>query len=283
MRSRLMVLAAAGVALAGSGTALAAVPTSGPVDRAGAIHGCWTRAASHGTHTFTVQDAGTSCPTGSVPISWNRTGPQGPAGPTGPTGPGGMPGAQGDVGPVGPSGAPGAQGPAGPAGSDGQAGVDGVAGPAGDVGPQGPAGETGPQGPAGETGPQGPAGPTGPTGPQGPAGARGDGAVTARMVLPAGGQRGFLTTEGAALIGTCLGNRPDVLVVGGGATAVWWNSLGAGTGDVSRPTSVTGAAASPSGETVQVDEGSAISTFTISQWSNSAGCHFVAQVVTTSG
>jgi len=57
---------------------------AGPVDSSGGIHGCWTTAAHNGTHTFTLQDAGTTCPKGTTAITWNQTGPQGAQGPTGP-------------------------------------------------------------------------------------------------------------------------------------------------------------------------------------------------------
>jgi hypothetical protein len=64
------------------------------------IHGC----TSNSTGELKVIAAGTSCPRGSSPLSWNATGPAGPAGPQGP---------QGVAGPQGPQGVQGVQGPAG--------------------------------------------------------------------------------------------------------------------------------------------------------------------------
>jgi hypothetical protein len=76
------------VLLAGTGVATAAVLAS-PQDSSGVIHGCYTNAAVKGSHALVLQDAGTSCPTGTTAISWNAQGPAGPAGPTGPAGPSG--------------------------------------------------------------------------------------------------------------------------------------------------------------------------------------------------
>ena len=90
------------VLTAGASAATAAVMSSGPVDSAGVIHGCWTNAELNGSHAFVLQDAGSSCPKGTTAISWNEQGPEGPAGPTG---------AAGSPGPTGPA------GPSGPAGS----------------------------------------------------------------------------------------------------------------------------------------------------------------------
>ena len=58
-RARILLAAASGLALAGGGTAVAAVTASAPVDSAGAVHGCWTTQALNGTHAFLMQDAGT--------------------------------------------------------------------------------------------------------------------------------------------------------------------------------------------------------------------------------
>ena len=71
----------------GSGVAAAAVISRGPVDNSGVSHGCWSNHAIKGSRVFVMQDAGTSCPGGTTPISWNAQGPQGPAGATGPAGP----------------------------------------------------------------------------------------------------------------------------------------------------------------------------------------------------
>src|SRR3954454_10552831 len=77
-RSRLVIGTAAGLLLAGGGTAVGAVLA--PVDSAGVVHGCWTNGAINGSHAFVMQDAGTPCPRGTTAIQWNQTGPQGPAG-----------------------------------------------------------------------------------------------------------------------------------------------------------------------------------------------------------
>ena len=140
---RILISAAAGLALVAAGTAVGAA-IAGPVDGQGVIHGCYTNKAVNGSHVFVLQDASTNCPAGTTAISWNQQGPAGPAGPAGP------------------------QGPAGATGPQGQAG------PAGAIGPAGPKGDTGATGPAGNTGPAGPTGAPGPPGSQGPAGANGN-------------------------------------------------------------------------------------------------------------
>jgi hypothetical protein len=81
-------LIAAGVATlalgAGTGIAAAAMTSHpSPVDSSGVIHGCWTDRDIHGSHVFTLQDAGTKCPSGTTAISWNQKGPAGPAGAAG--------------------------------------------------------------------------------------------------------------------------------------------------------------------------------------------------------
>jgi hypothetical protein len=78
-------LIAAGVATlalgAGTGIAAAAMTShSSPVDSSGVIHGCWTDRDIHGSHVFTLQDAGTKCPSGATTISWNQKGAAVPAG-----------------------------------------------------------------------------------------------------------------------------------------------------------------------------------------------------------
>jgi hypothetical protein len=47
---------------------------------AAVIHGCWSTTAVNGSHLLALQDAGTACPKGATPISWNMRGPAGPAG-----------------------------------------------------------------------------------------------------------------------------------------------------------------------------------------------------------
>ena len=85
---------------AGSSAATAAIMSSpSPVDSSGVIHGCWTNAELNGSHVFVLQDSGTNCPKGTMPISWNQTGPSGPAGPQGPPGATGATGAAGPAGP----------------------------------------------------------------------------------------------------------------------------------------------------------------------------------------
>src|SRR6476660_3769140 len=115
-RARILIAAAAGLALAGGGTALGAVVAPSPVDTTGVIHGCWTNRAVNGTHSVVLANAGATCPGGTTAITWNRTGPTGAPGLPGPRGATGAVGAGGPAGPVGPAGA---TGPAGPAGADG--------------------------------------------------------------------------------------------------------------------------------------------------------------------
>jgi hypothetical protein len=121
MRNRTALLAAgfAMALVAGGGTALAAVASSGPVSSGGVITGCFTNAEINGSHVLVLQDAGTNCPKGTTAVSWNE---QGPAGATGAVG---AAGAQGPAGPAGPAGAAGATGPPGPAGPAGSSDIDG--------------------------------------------------------------------------------------------------------------------------------------------------------------
>lgn len=182
-RVRILLAAAAGLALVGGGTAVAAVTAPSPMDSAGAVHGCWTTQALHGTHVFLLQDAGTTCPKGTTPISWNQTGPAGPSGPAGVAGPVGSAGASGPAGAVGPTGDTGPVGAVGPVGPVGPAGPTGAAGAAGEAGSPGAPGDKGEPGAsayeiwrdAGHSGTEADflaslKGATGDTGPQGPAG-----------------------------------------------------------------------------------------------------------------
>ena len=73
----------AALALVAGGTAAYAV-TSSPVDGSGAIHGCYTTAATNGSHKIVLQNVGTNCASGTTAIKWNQKGPQGPPGPPGP-------------------------------------------------------------------------------------------------------------------------------------------------------------------------------------------------------
>ena len=126
MRTRTVLLATgATIALTIGGTTAYAAIAGGPVDASGVVHGCYTNAAISGSHALVLQDAGSTCPKGTTPVSWNEQGPAGATGPAGPAGP---------------------------------TGATGATGPAGDTGPAGPAG---PMGPAGGVGPQGPQGPAG--------------------------------------------------------------------------------------------------------------------------
>src|SRR5215475_10845728 len=77
----------AALALVAGGTAAYAA-TTGPIGSSGVIHGCYTTAATHGSHKIVLQNVGTSCPTGTTAVKWNQKGPAGPTGPRGPAGPG---------------------------------------------------------------------------------------------------------------------------------------------------------------------------------------------------
>jgi hypothetical protein len=126
--TRTVIIAAAVTLALGAGTVVAAAAViSGPVDSSGVVHGCWTNAEINGSHIFVLQDAGTNCPKGTTPISWNQSGAPGPTGPAGPAG------APGPTGPAGPAGAPGPTGPSGPSGPAGPSGPSGPAGPGGTV------------------------------------------------------------------------------------------------------------------------------------------------------
>lgn len=159
MRNRTALLAAgfATALVAGGGTALGAVASSGPVSSSGVITGCFTNAEINGSHVFVLQDAGTGCPKGTTAVSWNE---QRPAGATGPAGPAGASVLTSDGSPgigsscttgdtdidyttgevytcpaaewvdsknsiAGPAGAAGATGPPGPAGPAGSSDIDG--------------------------------------------------------------------------------------------------------------------------------------------------------------
>ena len=114
-----------------SGVAVAAIPSAD-----GTINAC--RETRTGAIILIDKEAGKTCPSGWVALSWNQRGPTGPQGPAGPAGPVGPPG------PAGNDGAPGPQGPPGPAGPTGPAGPQGPPGPAQtletvyDVGPDSP-------------------------------------------------------------------------------------------------------------------------------------------------
>jgi hypothetical protein len=111
--SKLVIAAAAVLAVVAGGTAATAAVMAGPVDGAGIIHGCYYPVTAGGSHRVVLQDAGTKCPNGTTAISWNRLGLRGPQGATGPQGPQGSQGSQGIQGIQGPTGPRGLQGPPG--------------------------------------------------------------------------------------------------------------------------------------------------------------------------
>jgi Divergent InlB B-repeat domain/Collagen triple helix repeat (20 copies) len=120
----ILISAASGLALLAAGTAAGAA-IAGPIDSAGVIYGCYTTKAVSGSHALVLQDVGTTCPSGTTAIQWNKQGPAGPQGPQGP---------KGDPGPVGPQGATGPQGPQGPQGPPGPSSLDALDGTACNVG-----------------------------------------------------------------------------------------------------------------------------------------------------
>ena len=75
-RRAVLVAGAVSVLLVGGGAAGAAI-ASGPVS-SGVIHGCYTNAATNGSHKIVLQNVGTNCPSGTTAIKWNQKGPAGP-------------------------------------------------------------------------------------------------------------------------------------------------------------------------------------------------------------
>lgn len=69
-----MAATVVGILAGGAGIASAAGPRATPIS-AGVIHGCMSTKAVKGTHTLTLQDVGTRCPTGSTAISWAQRSP----------------------------------------------------------------------------------------------------------------------------------------------------------------------------------------------------------------
>jgi hypothetical protein len=98
-KRRYVIPVVAAAVLAAGGTAAYAAVAASPVS-SGMINGCYTNAAINGSHVFVLQNAGTSCPKGTTPISWNQQGPAGPAGPSGQAGPAGPSGPAGPPGPT---------------------------------------------------------------------------------------------------------------------------------------------------------------------------------------
>jgi hypothetical protein len=93
---RIAVLAV-GLVLVGT-AAWATIP-----DANGVIHGCYRTSGppnSRGALRVIDIEAGQTCGSGEVALSWNQTGPQGPAGATGPAGPQGATGAEGLAGAI---------------------------------------------------------------------------------------------------------------------------------------------------------------------------------------
>ena len=238
--NRRMGLLTAGLAVAlvvGGGTALAA--TAGPVSGTGVITGCYTTAAVNGSHALVLQNAGTSCPSGTSAISWNEQGPAGTSIVTSTSAPTGScttgttdilinntAANNGEV-------------------YDCTASAwadsgNSIRGPTGSTGPQGPAGSTGPQGPTGSTGPQGPAGATGLTGPTGPAGPTG--ATGAQG--PAGAS---VVTSAGTVSGSCTLGDTDIDLANGEVYScstlmgtVQWNDTFSSIEGPTGPTGLTG-------------------------------------------
>lgn len=58
------------VSAVAAGVATASIlPSSSRVDSSALIHGCWTNAEKHGSHTFVLLKAGASCPKGTTAVS----------------------------------------------------------------------------------------------------------------------------------------------------------------------------------------------------------------------
>jgi hypothetical protein len=108
--NKTVITAAAALALLAGGTAAGAAVAAGPVGGNGVIHGCYYPATSGGSHRVVLQNTGTSCPHGTIAISWSKTGPQGKQGLPGPQGLQGLPGQQGQQGQQGIQGVPGPPG-----------------------------------------------------------------------------------------------------------------------------------------------------------------------------
>jgi hypothetical protein len=107
-----------------AGVAYATIPGSDNV-----ISGCYSKQS--GDLRVIDTQAGKTCLSSELPISWNQRGPAGPPG---------LKGDKGDVGPPGPQGLPGEKGDPGPQGAQG------IQGDKGDPGPEGPTGPAGTNG-----------------------------------------------------------------------------------------------------------------------------------------
>jgi hypothetical protein len=89
----------ASMAVAIGAVAYASIP--GP---SGLINGCVSNQSVNNVHALVVVDSSTTCPSGTMALTWNQQGPIGPQGPVGPAGPQGSTGATGATGPQGPAG-----------------------------------------------------------------------------------------------------------------------------------------------------------------------------------
>ena len=70
------------IVLLSSGTTVLAATISSPVGPGGTIHGCYTTAATNGSHALVLQNTGTSCRADDMAIKWYKQGSPGPAGPS---------------------------------------------------------------------------------------------------------------------------------------------------------------------------------------------------------
>ena len=137
-RRRVLLACAGAILVVSVGVAYAAIPHSAT----GVINGCYDKKL--GVLRVIDAQAGKTCFSWELAISWNQkgetgaagpagvAGSMGPAGPTGPAGPQGLaglagqPGAKGDKGDTGAQGIPGIQGIPGEPGEDGADGADGT-------------------------------------------------------------------------------------------------------------------------------------------------------------
>jgi len=76
----------AALVLGAAGAYAATTSSSSPIDSSGVIHGCYASRAIRGSHTVTLQNAGTGCSRGATAVTWNQKGATGPVGPKGPAG-----------------------------------------------------------------------------------------------------------------------------------------------------------------------------------------------------
>ena len=129
--------AAALLVLVAGGIGWAAIPNS----QSAVISGCYEK--NTGLLRVIDAQAGKTCTSWELPISWNQAGPKGDRGAQGIAGPQGAKGEKGDKGDRGDTGQAGAKGDPGPEGPKGADGADGAAGADGAPGATGPAGAKG--------------------------------------------------------------------------------------------------------------------------------------------